>query len=343
MSHSLKPFAITGDRPTGPLHLGHYVGSLKSRLSLQDSHDLVVLVADLQALTDNAGNPQKISQNIPEVMKDYLAVGLDPARTTFVLQSAVPELAELTVLLLNLATVAQLERNPTVKNEIVQRGFCRDLPAGFLCYPVSQAADIIGLGSGVVPVGEDQLPMIEIANVFIDRINARQTSQCKPLERCSSLLSNTTRLPGILGGSKMSKSQGNAICLSASAEELKAAVHRMYTDPLHLKVSDPGQVDGNVVFAYLDAFDPHVEEVQALKAHYKAGGLGDMSLKRRLLEVMEKELAPIRERRKGFEGQEEALLEHLRAGSARARLRAAEALAAVKQALGVFNLGALKG
>jgi tryptophanyl-tRNA synthetase len=338
MFHPNKPRAITGDRPTGPLHLGHYVGSLKSRLALQDSHNLVVLVADLQALTDNAGNPQKISQNIPEVMKDYLAVGLDPQRTTFVLQSAVPELTELTVLLLNLATVAQLERNPTVKNEIVQRGFCRDLPAGFLCYPVSQAADIIGLGSGVVPVGDDQLPMIEIANVFIDRINARQPQGAKALDRCAALLSPTTRLPGILGGSKMSKSQGNAIDLSASADELKAAVHRMYTDPLHLKVSDPGQVEGNVVFSYLDAFDPDTVQVDELKRQYRAGGLGDMPLKKRLLSLMEAELAPIRERRLLLEGKEREMLEHLRVGSMKAREGAAQALSVVKRALGVFEL-----
>lgn len=337
MSHLKKPCAITGDRPTGPLHLGHYVGSLKSRLSLQDSHDLIVLVADLQALTDNVGNPKKISQNIPEVMKDYLAVGLDPERTTFVLQSAVPELAELTVLLLNLATVAQLERNPTVRNEIVQRGFCRDIPAGFLCYPVSQAADIIGLGSGVVPVGDDQLPMIEITNMLIDRINARQPEGATPLERCQAFLSPTTRLPGILGGSKMSKSQGNSICLSASAEELKAAVHRMYTDPLHLKVSDPGQIEGNVVFSYLDAFDPDVAGVERLKAQYRAGGLGDIPLKKRLLGLMEAEMAPIRERRLLLEGKEEEILEYLRRGSIKARQQAADALDAAKRALGVFE------
>lgn len=331
-----KPSAITGDRPTGPLHLGHYAGSLKSRLALQESHELTVLVADMQALTDNAGNPQKIAQNIPEVMKDYLAVGLDPAKTTFVLQSAVPELAELGALLLNLTTVAQLERNPTIKAEIVQRGFARDIPAGFLCYPVSQAADIIGLGGGVVPVGDDQLPMIEIANTLVDRVNAKLDSKLLP--RCQALLSQSPRLPGILGESKMSKSLGNAVALSATQQDLKKAVHGMYTDPLHLRVSDPGRVEGNVVFTYLDAFDPDKEALDALKTHYRAGGLGDSVLKKRLLSLMEAELAPIRERRAALEGSEALLMDHLREGTMRARTRAAEALSRVKTALGVFQL-----
>lgn len=330
------PHAITGDRPTGPLHLGHYVGSLKSRLDLQHSHELIVLVADLQALTDNAGNPQKIRDDIPEVMKDYLAVGLDPNKTTFVLQSAVPELSELTVLLLNLATVSHLERNPTIKSEISMRGFARDIPAGFLCYPVSQAADMIGLGGGIIPVGDDQLPMIDMANVLIDRINAR--AQGKNLDRCEALLSQTARLPGILGDGKMSKSQGSAITLSVSQQALKEAVHKMYTDPNHLKVSDPGEVDGNVVFMYLDAFDPDDQAVDALKSHYKAGGLGDMTIKKRLVSVMEQEIAPIRERRNNLQGQEDAMMDLLRAGSQKARAMAAQNLDIVKEALGVFRL-----
>ncbi len=333
---SSLPSAITGDRPTGPLHVGHYVGSLRNRLELQKTHRLTVLVADLQALTDNAGNPQKITQNIPEVMKDYLAVGLDPERTTFVLQSAVPELAELTMLLMNLVTVAQLERNPTVRSEITQRQFQRDIPAGFLCYPVSQAADIIGLGGGLVPVGDDQLPMIEIANLLADRINHRAGAAVVP--RCQALLSQAPRLPGILGGAKMSKSLGNAIHLSASAQELCASVMRMYTDANHLKVSDPGQVEGNVVFDFLDAFDPDTAEVDRLKAHYRAGGLGDVALKRRLIGVMEAELGPIRERRLALEGKEGDLVALLREGTQRARVVARAQVEAVRQALGVFPL-----
>jgi tryptophanyl-tRNA synthetase len=330
------PLAMTGDRPTGPLHVGHYVGSLRNRLALQATHRLTVLVADLQALTDNAGNPQKITDHIPEVMKDYLAVGLDPSKVTFVLQSAVPELAELTVLLMNLLTVAHLERNPTMKAELEQRGFQRDIPAGFYCYPISQAADILGLGGGVVPVGEDQLPMIETANLLADRVNHRAGAEV--VARCSALLSTAPRLPGILGGTKMSKSAGNAIALSASAEELAAAVKRMYTDPNHLKVSDPGQVEGNVVFSFLDAFDPHPAEVTELKAHYRAGGLGDMPLKRRLLAAMEAELGPIRERRQALEGEDAFVLGLLREGTRQARESAAERLALVKKALGVFSL-----
>ena len=333
---SVLPRAITGDRPTGPLHVGHYVGSLRQRMVLQHTHDMIVLVADLQALTDNAGTPQKIAHNIPEVMRDYLAVGLDPARVTFVLQSAMPELAELTILLMNLATVSQLERNPTVRAEIVQRGFARDVPAGFLCYPISQAADIIGLGGGVVPVGNDQLPMIEMANTLADRINTRTAST--PLARASALLSNTPRLPGVMGGAKMSKSQGNAIALSCTPLELKAAVHAMYTDPLHLKVSDPGSVEGNVVFAYLDAFDTNAEEVDELKAHYRRGGLGDAPLKARLLQLMEAELGPIRARRSSCQHTHQDLMDMLATGTRRARTDAALVLDHVRAALGVVSL-----
>lgn len=326
--------AITGDRPTGSLHLGHYVGSLRARVQMQHTHDLVVLVADLQALTDNAGNPQKVAHNIPEVMKDYMACGLDPERTTFVLQSAVPELAELSMLLLNLVSIAQLERNPTVKSEIAMRGFQRDLPAGFLCYPAAQAADIIGLGSGVVPVGDDQIPMIELTNLLIDRLNSRGAG----LTRCSALLSPTSRLPGVDGSAKMSKSTGNAIALGASSEELKRAVHAMYTDPDHLRVSDPGKVQGNVVFSYLDAFDPDKEAVADLKRHYEAGGLGDMALKKRLASLMEAELAPIRERRMALADRTGQMMELLIEGSRRARGIARGQLDTVREAMGVFTL-----
>lgn len=331
------PLAITGDRPTGPLHVGHYVGSLRNRVQMQKTHRLTVLVADLQALTDNAGNPQKITQNIPEVMKDYLAVGLDPERVTFVLQSAVPELAELTMLLMNLVTVAHLERNPTVRSEIALRQFQRDIPAGFLCYPVSQAADIIGLGGGVVPVGDDQLPMIEVANLLADRVNHRAGAEVVP--RCQALLSQAPRLPGILGGAKMSKSLGNAIHLSATQKELEASVMRMYTDANHLKVSDPGQIEGNVVFEFLDAFAPDMAEVDGLKAHYRIGGLGDVALKRRLIGLMEAELGPIRERRQALEGRELELMVLLKEGTKRGREMARAQVAAVRQAMGVCDFG----
>ncbi len=333
-----RPQAMTGDRPTGPLHLGHYVGSLRSRLELQHTHNLTILVADLQALTDNAGNPQKVSHYIPEVVLDYLAVGLDPAKCRFVLQSAVPELAELTVLLLNLVSVAHLERNPTVRSEITQRGFARDIPAGFMCYPVSQAADIIGLGAGVIPVGEDQLPMIEMANVLVDRINRHGNNDQNKISRCSALLSNTTRLPGVLGGAKMSKSGGNAIELGASAAELQKAVQKMYTDPNHLKITDPGRVRGNVVFSYLDAFDPNKEELEELKRHYQKGGLGDGQVKKRLLSIMEKELAPIRDRRMALKNNQAYAIEILKEGTRQARLEAADTLGKIKAALGVFSL-----
>lgn len=328
--------AITGDRPTGGLHLGHFAGSLRARVALQDTHSLIVLVADSQALTDNAGNPQKIAPFIPEVMKDYLAVGLDPAKVCFVLQSAVPELAELSQLLLNLVSVSYLERNPTVRAEIVQRNFQRDIPAGFLCYPAAQAADIIGLGSGVVPVGSDQLPMIEMANTLVDRLNTHAGALA--FGRCQALLSDTPRLPGVDGQGKMSKSLGNAIALDASSCDIQEAVRSMYTDPLHLKVSDPGHVEGNVVFAYLDAFDPDKGEVAALKARYKQGGLGDMVLKRRLVGILEDTLAPIRERRAALSGQTADMLDLLREGTKRARVIAGVELEKAYQAMQVLRL-----
>lgn len=330
--------AMTGDRPTGPLHLGHYIGSLRARLELQHTHELTILVADLQALTDNAGNPQHIRDHIPEIMLDYLAVGLDPARCRFVLQSAVPSLAELGSLLMNLTTVSAMERNPTIRSELVQRGFERNIPLGFLCYPVAQAADILGLGSGTIPVGEDQLPMIELANELIDRLNYRAGED--RFARCTVMLSDTPRLPGIMGGMKMSKSGGNAVPLGSTQQTLREAVMRMYTDPGHLRVEDPGQVEGNVVFAYLRAFDPDQQAVAELEAHYRRGGLGDMVLKRRLHTIMEHELAPIRERRAALDtpqGRREAL-ELLREGSQLARMGAEDVLANVRDTLGIMRL-----
>jgi tryptophanyl-tRNA synthetase len=326
---------LTGDRPTGPLHLGHYIGSLKSRVALQGIHDQTVLIADLQALTDHAGRAADVRANVVEVVLDYLAVGLDPEQTTFALQSALPELSELTVLYLNLVSVARLERNPTVKAEIQLRGFERDIPAGFLCYPVSQAADITAFRATLVPVGEDQLPMVEQANEIVRRVNRLAGRELLPESRA--LLSCTPRLPGV-DGRKASKSLGNAIGLGDAPAEISAKVRAMYTDPGHVRVSDPGQVEGNVVFAYLDAFDPEPEKVLALKEHYRRGGLGDMVLKRRLDGILQELLAPIRARREQYARNPESVLEMVRQGTARARRTVAAVREDVRAA---FSLGAL--
>ena len=319
---------LTGDRPTGPLHLGHFVGSLRNRVALQHQHDQTILIADLQALTDNAGRAADVRRNVREVVLDYLAVGIDPAVTTIALQSAMPELAELTMLYLNLVTVARLERNPTVKAEIELRGFSRDIPVGFLAYPVSQAADITAVRATLVPVGDDQLPMIEQTNEIVRRL--AHLAGAPVLPECRALLSDTPRLPGV-DGRKASKSLGNAISLGATPDEIRAAVRAMYTDPAHVRVSDPGTVEGNVVFAYLDAFDPDREAVAELKAHYRRGGLGDVTLKRRLEELLMALVAPIRERRLAMEGDPAMPDEVVRAGTARARETAAGVLADVRR------------
>lgn len=320
---------LTGDRPTGRLHLGHFVGSLRERVRLQHSHDQTVLIADLQALTDNAGRSADVRGNIVEVALDYLAVGIDPAVTTIALQSALPDLAELTVLYLNLVSVARLERNPTVRAEIELRGFARDIPAGFLAYPVSQAADITGFRATLVPVGNDQLPMIEQTNEIVRRIAHIAGRQIVP--ECRALLSHTPRLPGV-DGRKASKSLGNAIPLAATRDEIRTLVRAMYTDPGHARASDPGTVEGNVVFAYLDAFDPDGEAVAELKAHYRRGGLGDMTLKRRLEEVLEELIAPIRDRREILASDPERVLDVVREGTERARNVTAGVLADVREA-----------
>ena len=328
-----RPVVLTGDRPTGPLHLGHYVGSLRARVDLQDRTDQYILLADLQALTDNVGRHQKVHVNVLEVALDYLACGIDPAKSTIFIQSQVPELAELTQLLMNLVTVSRLERNPTIRREMSLRGFERDLPAGFLAYPVSQAADITAFKATVVPVGDDQLPMIEQTNELVHRFNA-SVGQAVLVE-CKAQLSNVSRLPGIDGKAKMSKSLGNAIALGANAADIRKAVHAMYTDPNHLRVSDPGHVEGNVVFAFLDAFDPDVEGLQALKDHYRRGGLGDSSVKRRLEGLLQELLAPIRERRELIARDKASVLEELRRGTERAREVAGATLSQVRRALGL--------
>lgn len=289
-----KQIVLTGDRPTGPLHLGHYVGSLANRLELQEKYKQYVMIADVQALTDNFEYPEKIRKNVLEVGLDYLAVGLDPEKTTFFIQSMIPQIAELTMFYLNLVTVSRLERNPTVKTEIKDRKFERSLPAGFLMYPVSQAADITIVKGTLVPVGEDQLPMIEQTNEIVRSFN--RIYKTDVLHEAKALISDVPRLPGT-DGTKMSKSAGNAISLGDSPEEIAKKVMSMYTDPDHVRVQDPGKIEGNVVFTYLDVFDPNKQEVAQLKAEYQKGGLGDVKLKRRLIDVLDAFITPIRERR----------------------------------------------
>ncbi|GES44979.1 tryptophan--tRNA ligase [Rhizobium dioscoreae] len=331
-----RPVILTGDRTTGPLHLGHYVGSLKSRVALQQSHEQFLLLADTQALTDNAHDPEKVRRNVLEVATDYLAVGIDPALTTICVQSALPALAELTLLYLNFVTVSRLERNPTIKTEIQLRGFERDVPAGFLCYPVAQAADITAFKSTVVPVGEDQAPLIEQTNEIVRRLN-RQIGR-DILVEAAAMVPKVGRLPGVDGRAKMSKSQGNAIPLSASPDEISDAVRRMYTDPDHLRVSDPGKIEGNVVFTYLDAFCEDRQLVEELKVHYRRGGLGDITLKRHLEGVLQALLAPIRERRARFAAEPGYVLDIVREGTRKARERTEATLAELRDALGLFTL-----
>ncbi|VUS37925.1 tryptophan--tRNA ligase [Klebsiella huaxiensis] len=324
---------LTGDRPTGQLHLGHYVGSLRQRVQLQHDHQQFILVADLQGLTDNGSNPQKISSNIFEVMADYLAVGIDPQKTIICLQSALPALAELSTLYMNIVTVARVERNPTVKNEIAQKGFSRSLPVGFLAYPISQAADITAFKAELVPVGDDQLPMIEQTNEIVHKMNSLTTTPI--LRHCKALLSDVSRLPSIDGNAKMSKSLGNTLTLSASEEEIHRAVSAMYTDPNHLRVADPGQIEGNVVFTYLDAFHPEKTLVADMKAHYQRGGLGDRQCKNELESCLQELLAPIRERRATYIQDKGMLLELLRRGSERAHQLTQQTLHEVKCGLGL--------
>jgi tryptophanyl-tRNA synthetase len=322
-----REVVLTGDRPTGALHLGHFAGSLRTRVTLQREHDQTILIADLQALTDHAGRPADVRRHVRELALDYLAVGIDAATTTIAVQSGIPELAELTVLYLNLVTVARLERNPTVRAEIASRGFGRAIPAGFLTYPVSQAADITAVRATLVPVGDDQLPMIEQTNEIVRRL--AHLAGRPVLPECRALLSDTPRLPGV-DGRKASKSLGNGIPLAASSDEVRAKVRAMFTDPEHLRASDPGRVEGNVVFAYLDAFDPDSAGVEALKASYQRGGLGDVALKRRLEEVLEALLTPIRVRRRELAGDPAMIDALLRAGTTRTRDIAAGVLRDVR-------------
>ncbi len=326
-----KKIILTGDRPTGPLHLGHYVGSLRERVRLQHQYRQFVIIADAQALTDNASHPEKIRENIIEVALDYLAVGINPEVTAIFIQSLVPELAELTMFYLNLVTVARLQLNPTVKEEIKQRRFGKGIPAGFFCYPVSQAADITAFKADLVPVGADQLPMIEQAAEIVRSFN--RTYNCSVLIEPKPFLSDHRRLPGTDGKGKMSKSLGNVISLSDSPDEVSNKVMKMYTDPKHLLVSDPGTVEGNPVFDYLDAFDPDKAELNAMKEHYRRGGLGDSIVKRRLIDVLRAELDPIRFRREEFAKDKYQVLNILKDGTGVAREAASDTLQEVRKAM----------
>ncbi|MGJ4910720.1 tryptophan--tRNA ligase [Bradyrhizobium sp. HKCCYLS2033] len=331
-----RPVILTGDRTTGPLHLGHYVGSLRNRVALQSTHRQFLLLADAQALTDHAHDPARVSRNVLEIATDYLAVGIDPEMTTICLQSHLPALADLTLLYMNFVTVARLERNPTIKDEIQSRGFGRDIPAGFLCYPVAQAADITAFKATIVPVGDDQAPLIEQTNEIVRRINRQAGSEVLPEARA--LIPSVGRLPGVDGKAKMSKSQGNTIPLSATADEIRDAVRRMFTDPGHIRAADPGRVEGNVVFTYLDAFDDDPAAVADLKARYVRGGLGDSIVKRRLDDVLQAVVAPIRDRRAALARDPSHVLDIVRRGTELARTLTTATLRDVRDALGLFTL-----
>jgi tryptophanyl-tRNA synthetase len=336
VDNQLRPIVLTGDRTTGSLHLGHYVGSLKNRIALQSTHRQFLLLADAQALTDNADDTARVRRNVLEVALDYLAVGIDPDLTTICVQSHLPALAELTMLYLNFVTVSRLERNPTIKDEIQSRGFGRHIPAGFLCYPVAQAADITAFKATVVPVGQDQAPLIEQSNEIVRRIN-RQVGRDVLLE-AQALIPPVGRLPGVDGKFKMSKSQGNTIPLSATPDEISDAVRQMFTDPNHLRASDPGTVEGNVVFTYLDAFDEDRAELEALKAHYRRGGLADAHVKCRLNSILQAILAPIRERRTALARDPGYALGVLQQGTMRAQGQTQATLDELRDALGLFRL-----
>ena len=341
----MKKIILTGDRPTGRLHLGHYVGSLKRRVELQNSGQfdkVFIMIADAQALTDNADNPTKVRQNVINVALDYLACGIDPSKSTIFIQSHVAELCELSFYYMNLVTVSRLQRNPTVKNEIKLRNFEANIPVGFFTYPISQAADITAFKATTVPAGEDQEPMIEQAREIARRFNNTYGEVLVEPEILLPDNSACLRLPGTDGKAKMSKSLGNCIYLSDEADVVAAAVKTMYTDPLHLRVSDPGHVEGNAVFTYLDAFCrpehfaaywPEYASLDELKDHYRRGGLGDVKIKKFLNAILEETLAPIRARRHEFEKDIPAVCEMLRKGSEEARAVAAQTLSEVRHAM----------
>ena len=341
----MSKIILTGDRPTGRLHVGHYVGSLRQRVQLQNSgaYDKVyIMIADAQALTDNAEHPEKVRKNIIEVALDYLACGLDPAKSTLFIQSMVPQLTELTFYYMNLVTVSRLQRNPTVKNEIKMRNFEASIPTGFFCYPISQAADITAFRATVVPVGEDQLPMLEQCKEIVHKFNSVYGETLVDPDIMLPQNDACLRLPGIDGKAKMSKSLGNCIYLSDEPEDIKKKVMSMYTDPDHVRVEDPGKIEGNTVFTYLDAFSteeyfakflPDYANLDELKAHYQRGGLGDVKVKKFLNNVLQDVLEPIRERRHYWEQRIPEVYEILRAGSREAEAAAAATLHDVREAM----------
>ena len=335
-----KPIILTGDRPTGKLHIGHYVGSLRNRVLLQDEgkYELFVFLADQQALTDHAKDPKTIVESIGNVALDYLAVGLDPEKTTIFIQSQIPELSELSMYYMNLVSLARLERNPTVKSEIAQKGFGESIPTGFLVYPIAQAADITAFKANYVPVGNDQKPMIEQTREIVRSFN--HTYGCDVLVEPKGLYPQNEaagRLPGLDGNAKMSKSLNNGIYLSDDMDTLQKKVMSMYTDPDHIKIEDPGKIDGNMVFHYLDVFGrpEDMREITIMKEHYQQGGLGDVKTKRYLLEILERELGPIRERRVEFSKDMGEVYTMLQKGSDRARQVASQTLFEVKSAMGI--------
>ncbi|MBU2896166.1 tryptophan--tRNA ligase [Vibrio hepatarius] len=324
---------LTGDRATGPLHLGHFIGSLQQRVTLQRTNDQTILVADMQGLTDNANTPANVSSNILNIVADYLAVGIDPTLTTICLQSQLPALAEITMYYSNLVTIARLERNPTVKAEILSKQFKRSIPAGFLTYPISQAADITAFNASIVPVGDDQLPMIEQTNEIVRKVNSLAGS-CV-LNECQPLLSKASRLPSTDGKTKMSKTMGNTINLGSSPKHITTAVRSMYTDPNHLKIEDPGKVEGNVVFTYLEAFHPDTIYINELKQRYQCGGLGDGTTKKILEECLQEMLSPIRHEREKLLSEPNYLLQVLEKGSEVAKIKTEKTLYKIKSVFGL--------
>ena len=347
----MKKVILTGDRPTGRLHVGHYVGSISERVKLQNSgqyDEIYIMIADAQALTDNAEHPEKVRQNIIQVALDYLACGIDPDKSTIFIQSMVPELTELTFYYMNLVTVSRVQRNPTVKAEIVQRNFEASIPVGFFCYPISQAADITAFGATHVPVGEDQMPMLEQCKEIVHKFNTVYGETLTDPQIVLPSNKACLRLPGIDGKAKMSKSLGNCIYLSDEADVVKKKIMSMFTDPNHLRVEDPGKVDGNPVFIYLEAFSrpehfeeflPDYKNLEELEDHYRRGGLGDVKVKKFLNNVMQAELTPIRERRKEWEARIPDVYDILKAGSAVAEKKAAETMTAVKKAMQIDYFG----
>ncbi|MBP6911656.1 MAG: tryptophan--tRNA ligase [Candidatus Pacebacteria bacterium] len=326
-----KTTVLTGDRPTGKLHLGHYVGSILNRIELQNSADKsFYMIADIQALTDNADNPEKVRSNVYEVALDNLACGVDPKKTIFFIQSQIPAIAELTIFFLNLVTLARLKRNPTVKNEMKQKQYGDEVPAGFLMYPVSQAADILIVKANTIPVGEDQKPMIEQTNEIVDKFSSMYGDV---FSHTQAFTAQHSRLVGVDGDNKMSKSLGNCIYLSSSNKEIEQQVNAMYTDPDHIHVSDPGKVEGNVVFTYLDIFDTKKEEVEKLKSQYRAGGLGDVVLKNRLTEILQDLITPIRERREELAKNPEYVMQILKEGTQKVKEISEQTIEEVKQAI----------